>query len=78
MHTISDDTDCQAAADISRPSVPTLCIGMIRSCYALVGLWYARARERRSLSRLDARLMRDIGVSADEAAREAAKPFWRA
>ncbi|MEL6618690.1 MAG: DUF1127 domain-containing protein [Pseudomonadota bacterium] len=33
-------------------------------------------RSRRALARLDARALNDIGVSADRAAREAAKPVW--
>ena len=37
----------------------------------------ARRRDRRLLARLDAHLLRDIGLSPDEAQSEAAKPFWR-
>lgn len=33
-------------------------------------------RERRDLERLDAHLLKDIGVSPAEAFREAARPFW--
>jgi len=36
-----------------------------------------RIRQRRALARLDTRLLRDIGISAEQARREAAKPFWR-
>lgn len=35
-----------------------------------------RQRQRAALARLDARLLRDIGVSAEDAAREARKTFW--
>jgi len=45
---------------------------------ALLRTWYARSRQRRQLLQLDERLFRDIGVPADEALREARKPFWRA
>lgn len=38
----------------------------------------ARRRDRQLLSRLDAHLLRDIGLSPDEARSEAVKPFWRA
>jgi uncharacterized protein YjiS (DUF1127 family) len=41
-------------------------------------LWRARGRERRALARLDDHLLRDIGCSREEAARECAKPAWRA
>ena len=33
-------------------------------------------RSRRALARLDARALKDIGLSADRAAREASKPVW--
>ena len=46
---------------------------------ALVGIshWHERARQRTQLARLDDRLLRDIGVTRYEAARECGKPFWR-
>lgn len=44
---------------------------------APIGLWIARARERRALARLNGHLLQDIGVSPEEAAGEAAKPFWQ-
>jgi uncharacterized protein YjiS (DUF1127 family) len=36
-----------------------------------------RRRDRRLLARLDPHLLRDIGLSPDDAQSEAAKPFWR-
>ena len=41
-------------------------------------LWRALARERRMLSSLDARLLRDIGIDPTNAETEAARPFWDA
>ena len=38
--------------------------------------WAARAGQRHDLAALDAHLLKDIGVTPAEAAREAAKPFW--
>jgi len=64
-------------ADIRDSSFRAACIGAFRGSFACIRLWKARARQRRRLSRLDAYLLRDIGVSAEDAAREAAKPFWR-
>ena len=32
--------------------------------------------QRRALLRMDAFMLADIGLTADEAAREAARPFW--
>jgi uncharacterized protein YjiS (DUF1127 family) len=39
--------------------------------------WRQRARQRRALADLDAHLLRDIGVSAQQAKHEASKVFWR-
>jgi uncharacterized protein YjiS (DUF1127 family) len=37
----------------------------------------ARRRDRQRLGKLDAHLLRDIGLEAQEAQRECAKPFWQ-
>jgi uncharacterized protein YjiS (DUF1127 family) len=39
--------------------------------------WAELRRQRRALATLDGRLLTDIGLSPDQARREAAKPFWR-
>ena len=44
------------------------------------GLWIARSRQRRALfelGELNDALLKDIGVSQDEALREGAKRFWQ-
>lgn len=38
--------------------------------------WEERARQRRRLSELDDRLLRDIGLTRADVNREAGKPFW--
>jgi uncharacterized protein YjiS (DUF1127 family) len=38
--------------------------------------WQERARQRRRLSELDDRLLKDIGLSRADVAREVEKPFW--
>jgi uncharacterized protein YjiS (DUF1127 family) len=38
--------------------------------------WIAVSRQRRALASLDADALADIGLSAAEARREAARPFW--
>jgi uncharacterized protein YjiS (DUF1127 family) len=43
-----------------------------------IRLWRRLHAERRALERLDARLLRDIGLDAAAVAREAARPFWDA
>jgi uncharacterized protein YjiS (DUF1127 family) len=42
-----------------------------------MGIWIERVRMRRRLSHLSDHMLRDIGVSRAEAARETEKPFWR-
>lgn len=37
----------------------------------------ARRRDRQRLSHLDAHLLRDIGLDAQDVRREIAKPFWQ-
>lgn len=44
---------------------------------ALVKTWGQRSRSRRHLGTLDARLLQDVGLSAQVAQREAQKPFWK-
>jgi uncharacterized protein YjiS (DUF1127 family) len=43
-----------------------------------LGVMRQRRRQRVALASLDDRLLDDIGVSAEAARREAAKPAWRA
>jgi uncharacterized protein YjiS (DUF1127 family) len=45
---------------------------------SLLLAWLERSRQRRALSELDDRLLRDIGLTRDEARREAMRSFWRA
>jgi uncharacterized protein YjiS (DUF1127 family) len=42
-----------------------------------VWLWMERSRQRRTLAELDDRLLRDIGLTRDQARRECANPFWK-
>jgi uncharacterized protein YjiS (DUF1127 family) len=45
-----------------------------------LGLWMDRSRQRKQLgelAELNDYLLKDIGVSREEAMREAEKPFWR-
>ena len=39
--------------------------------------WRQRARERKELATLDARTLRDLGLSASDVNVEVNKPFWR-
>ncbi len=48
----------------------------LRATHLLL-LWVRRWRGRRELLTLDDRLLRDIGLTADDARVAADKPFWK-
>ena len=43
----------------------------------VLATWRRRASERRELANLDARAIRDLGLSSGQIQFEASKPFWR-
>ena len=43
-----------------------------------LAVWRQRGQARRDLARMDARSLRDIGISPAAAAYESGKPFWQA
>lgn len=43
----------------------------------LLALWIGRRRQRRALAALDDHLLRDLGLTREDAVRESGKPFWR-
>ena len=43
----------------------------------LFATWRQRAKERKELSTLDSRTLRDLGLSASDVNFEVNKPFWR-
>ena len=52
---------------------PTLRVRMA----AMLSLWRGRVEARRYLAELDARSLRDAGISPAAAAYECGKPFWQ-
>jgi uncharacterized protein YjiS (DUF1127 family) len=46
------------------------------SLWARVLIWHRILRERRALSKLEAHLLRDIGLSDNAAESEAERKFW--
>lgn len=48
----------------------------IHKALCALGGWLSRSRERRALGDLNDHLLRDVGITRDEAEREVAKPFW--
>ncbi|HEY0834526.1 MAG TPA: DUF1127 domain-containing protein [Azospirillum sp.] len=55
------------------------CVLWIREfrAFGLLSAWISRRRQRRALAALDDRLLRDLGLTREDAARECRKPFWR-
>ena len=51
---------------------------LIRPALGIGRLMFARSRERQFLAGMDARMLRDIGVTPYEGGEEARKPFRRA
>ena len=45
--------------------------------YLTIKLWIERTRQRRALASLDDAMLRDIGITRVDVARECEKPFWR-
>ena len=47
------------------------------AAYLMIKRWIERTRQRRALGSLDDALLRDIGITRVDAARECEKPFWK-
>jgi uncharacterized protein YjiS (DUF1127 family) len=45
--------------------------------FATLRQWRRRSREREQISRMDERMLKDIGITRGEALRLSSKPFWR-
>jgi len=77
MNRMSKSIAAESAAwqSLAVPSAP------FRKVFAALGHRYVDyidlVRQRRTLAQLDSRLLDDIGVSREEAVREARKPFWQ-
>jgi uncharacterized protein YjiS (DUF1127 family) len=75
MHETAFVGDCVEQRARPKTNTSVLPAGWLKS----VAVWIDRSRQRRALHELvaDGRLLSDIGVTREEALREAAKPFWR-
>lgn len=49
---------------------------LIRQAFGAFATWQERARQRQHLATLDDRLLKDIGLSRVDVARETSKAFW--
>ena len=64
-------TDCSVSAH------PNPVVHPLSWLLTVLGLWQQRYRQRTKLSALEDSHLDDIGLSRDQAAREASKRFWR-
>ena len=55
---------------------PTIGRGAQPSIIGRIATWLRVAGERRRLTELEPRLLADMGLTAEQAAREASRPFW--
>ena len=46
--------------------------------FATLLVWQMRTRERARLAEMEAHRLEDMGLTSEQAGREAAKPFWQA
>jgi uncharacterized protein YjiS (DUF1127 family) len=51
---------------------------MLSTCIHIIALWLNRRHGRQELRSLDDEQLKDVGISREDALREADKPFWRA
>jgi uncharacterized protein YjiS (DUF1127 family) len=50
---------------------------VLRDLIEIVAVWIVRRRQRQALAELDEHLLDDVGLSREQARREAARPFWK-
>jgi uncharacterized protein YjiS (DUF1127 family) len=72
IDTISPSTVLRSA--VSPPTASGRPMGKLMGYFAE---WRARARSRHLLQQLDDRMLRDVGLSRADVARECAKNFWQ-
>ena len=60
-------------ATTHRAELPHILFNLIDT----IAVWTERRRQRQALAALDDHLLNDVGLSREQASREAAKPFWK-
>jgi uncharacterized protein YjiS (DUF1127 family) len=61
----------------AQPRVEYHPISPVVAAFGLIAQWIERARQRKALAGLGDHMLRDIGITRVEVARECEKPFWR-
>lgn len=72
IDTISVCVDRETGTTTTRPGLSSVWSGLIHAMGRAMDRW----RQRRDLHELTDDQLRDIGVTRQEARREAARPFW--
>jgi uncharacterized protein YjiS (DUF1127 family) len=62
---------------LPRRETARLRLGRIAAILSRISRAFECARQRRALSGLSDEMLRDLGLTRDDVARESAKPFWR-
>ncbi len=81
MHTILQKVRFGAYAGPRRPTAASFGKILLEAATRAVRTlltWQERDRQRHALAQLDARMLKDIGLSRAEVDLESRKPFWRA
>ena len=81
MHTISQKGPFEAYAGPRRPTAAwfgKILLEAARRAVRTLLTWQERDRQRHALAQLDARMLKDVGLSRAEVALEVRKPFWQA
>ena len=81
MHTISQRGPFGPHAGGRLPNAAAFGASLVEALARLfepVLIWQERAKQRRALAQLDARMLKDLGLSRADVEREVRKPFWSA
>ncbi len=81
MHTISQRGPFGADAGPRRPTAASfgeMLLGAAARAVRTLLTWQERDRQRHALAQLDARMLKDVGLSRAEVVLELRKPFWDA
>ncbi|MGI9317661.1 MAG: DUF1127 domain-containing protein, partial [bacterium] len=58
------------------PTHPALSALVNGSLTNILRIWFQRHQQRRKLADLSLRMLKDVGITPEQAARESRKPFW--
>ena len=79
MTTRADCLDSPPAPSVPSPFAPVRGFGgFLATLLNRLAEWQERHEQRAHLAGMDGRMLKDIGISAVDAAHEAGKPFWKA